>query len=169
MLYKWGLIGLPLSVKDSWPSVVTIYSCSSGAAARATSSWAQTHSSPDPLHGTRATWLALATGKREDCAPLPSQEGLLSILLQQDEDAPWGLQGTRQKQPLSPHDYQEQKSCSLTGLMDADLSNRFWPSAPELAYHSSQPLCIPFSNPKSQVLVWSWRHQPMEKLQICSK
>ena len=47
--------------------------------------------------------------------------------------------------------------------------DRFWPSAPEVAYHSSQPLCTPFSNSQSQVLVWSWGHQPMEKLQICSK
>ena len=78
----------------------------------------------NPLHGIRAMWLALTTGMREDWAPLPSWEGILPIVFQRDAEAPWGLQGARRKQPLSPHDYQEQKSCSHTGLTDADLSNR---------------------------------------------
>lgn len=146
MLYKWGLIGLPLSVKDRGPSVVTIYSGSSGAAARATSSWAQIHSSPDPSHGTRATWLALATGIREDWAPLPSREGLLSILLQQDADAPCRLQGTRRKQPLSPHDYQEQKATQAswmqTWAIDFGLQPPSWliTAVSLCAYHSLIPI-----------------------------
>lgn len=64
---------------------------------------------PDPLHGTRATWLALPTGMRaEPRAPLPSWgAGCVFTIFhcQQDAEAPWGLQGTREQQLRSPNEY----------------------------------------------------------------